>query len=125
ARVAAAVDAALPPDVDVHSYAGRVALGDGVPRSQQALSKTVDVSRTTVMRVAAQLADRGLVERVRTPDDRRSYLLSRTPHGARTARKWRRHVAALEQAASPGLTGRQRDELHRLLLSLVEPDPPP
>ena len=54
----------------------------GATRSQQSIADTIDVSRTTMVKVAAALADQGLVERVRNPDDRRSYLLTRTPEGA-------------------------------------------
>jgi len=122
AHVATALDSVLPDNVDVHAYAVLVALGDRVPRSQQALARTVDVSRTTVMRVAADLADRGLVERVRNPADRRSYLLSRTAAGASAARSWRRHVQAVEDAVTSGLSARQHDDLHGLLLRVVEPE---
>jgi DNA-binding MarR family transcriptional regulator len=122
ARVAAAIESVLPENVDIHAYAALVALGDGVPRSQQALAHTISVSRTTVMRVAADLADRGLVMRVRNPADRRSYLLTRTSHGALAARTWRRHVVELEDAIFAGLTPQQRDDLRALLLKVVEPD---
>jgi len=122
AKVAAAIESVLPENVDIHAYAALVALGDGVPRSQQALARTLSVSRTTVMRVAAALAEQALVERVRNPDDRRSYLLTRTPAGAAAARTWRRHVDALEEAVIAGLTPPQRDELRLLLLKVVEPD---
>jgi len=122
AKVAAAIESVLPENVDIHAYAALVALGDGVPRSQQALARTLSVSRTTVMRVAAELAEQGLVERVRNPDDRRSYLLTRTPAGAAAARTWRRHVDALEEVVIAGLTPRQRDDLRWLLLKVVEPD---
>ena len=125
ARVASAIESVLPENVDIQAYAVLVALGDGVPRSQQALARTVSVSRTTVMRVAVDLADRGLVERVRNPEDRRSYLLTRTPQGAIAARTWRRHVDQLEDAIIAGLTPRQRDDLHALLLKVIEPDLPP
>lgn len=122
ARVTAAIESVLPDNVDVHGYAVLVALGDGVSRSQQALARTVYVSRTTVMRVAAALVDQGLVERVRNPDDRRSYLLTRTPEGAAAARTWRHHVDELEATVIAGLTPRQRDDLHVLLLKVVEPE---
>jgi DNA-binding MarR family transcriptional regulator len=122
ARVAAAIESVLPDNVDVHAYAALVALGDGVPRSQQHLARTTSVSRTTVMRVAADLAERGLVQRVRNPDDRRSYMLTRASHGALAARTWRRHVDELEAAIIAGLTQRERDDLHALLLAVVEPD---
>lgn len=121
ARVAAAVESVLPENVDIHAYAALVALGDGVPRSQQDLARSICVSRTTVMRVVADLADRGLVQRVRNPTDRRSYLLTRTAHGALAARTWRRHVDELEEAIIAGLTPRQRDDLRGLLLTVVGP----
>jgi DNA-binding MarR family transcriptional regulator len=122
AKVAAAIESVLPESIDVHGYAALVALGDGVPRSQQGLARSICVSRTTVMRVAADLSDRGLVARVRNPDDRRSYLLTRTPEGAAAARTWRRHVDQLEDAVIAGLTARQQDDLRILLGRVVEPD---
>ncbi|HET9841028.1 MAG TPA: MarR family transcriptional regulator [Nocardioides sp.] len=121
ARVVAALESVLPENVDIQAYAALVALGDGVPRSQQALARSVSVSRTTVMRVAVDLSDRGLVTRVRNPEDRRSYLLTRTAEGAAAARTWRRHFDALERAIIAGLTPRQRDDLRALLLKVVEP----
>ncbi len=121
ARVASAIESVLPENVDIHAYAALVALGDGVPRSQQALARTLSVSRTTVMRVAGELAEQGLVERVRNPSDRRSYLLTRTPAGAAAARTWRRHVDDLEEAVISGLSPRQRDDLRSLLLKVVSP----
>lgn len=121
AKVAAAVESVLPENVDVHAYAALVALGDGTPRSQQELARTISVSRTTMMRVAADLAERGLVQRVRNPNDQRSYLLTRTAHGALAARTWRRHVDQLEATITAGLSPGQRDDLHALLLRVVEP----
>jgi DNA-binding MarR family transcriptional regulator len=122
AKVTAAVESVLPPNVDIHAYAVLVALGDGVPRSQQSLARMVGVSRTTLMRVAADLVARGLVQRVRNPEDRRSYLLTRTAQGAQAARTWRRHVDELEAAVIAGLSPHQRDDLHALLLQVVEPE---
>lgn len=122
ARVTAAIESVLPDNVDIQAYAALVALGDGTPRSQQALARMISVSRTTAMRVAADLVDRGLVQRVRNPDDRRSYLLTRTAHGALTTRTWRRHVDDLEATVIAGLSPRQRDDLHALLLKVVGPE---
>ena len=92
-----------PPGVDIHAYAALLALAGGATRSQQSLADTIDVSRTTMAKVAAELADQGLVERVRNPDDRRSYALTRTPEGAAAARRWRRHAEDLEDALTAGL----------------------
>jgi DNA-binding MarR family transcriptional regulator len=59
---------------------------------------------------------------VRNPDDRRSYLLTRTAHGALTTRTWRRHVDDLEATVIAGLSPRQRDDLHALLLKVLGPE---
>ena len=78
--------------------------------------------------MAAALAEQGLVERVRKPDDRRSYALTRTPEGAAAARRWRRHAEDLEEALTPGFSLAEREELRGLLLRLLDgelaPDTP-
>ena len=106
----------LPPGVDIHAYAALLTLAGGATRSQQSIATTIDVSRTTMVKVAAELADQGLVERVRNPEDRRSYALTRTPEGAAAARRWRRHAEDLEEALTPGFSLAEREELRRLLL---------
>lgn len=122
ARVVAALEDVLPDNVDIHGYAALLALAGGVTRSQQALARTVSVSGTTMMRVAADLADRGLVQRVRNPDDRRSYALTRTPEGAAAARTWRRYAEDLEESVTAGFTVRDREDLRTLLLRVAESD---
>lgn len=120
ARVTVELGATLPPGVDMHAYAALLSLAGGVTRSQQAIAETIAVSRTTMVKVAAGLTEQGLVERVRNPDDRRSYALTRTPHGATAARTWRRHAEDLEDALTVGFSDAEREELRRLLLGVVE-----
>ena len=120
ARVSASLGTVLPRGVDIHAYAALLALAGGAARSQQSVAHTIDVSRTTMVKVAAALTDEGLVERVRNPDDRRSYLLTRTPEGAAAARRWRRHAEDLEEALTPGFSLSEREELRRLLLGILE-----
>jgi DNA-binding MarR family transcriptional regulator len=99
-----------------------LALAGSAPRSQRALADTVAVSGTTMMRVATDLAAQGLVERVRNPEDRRSYALTRTAEGAAAARTWRRYAEDLESSITAGFTVREREDLRTLLLRVVEPD---
>jgi len=128
ARVSVNLATVLPEGVDIHAYAALLALAGGVGRSQQSIALTIDVSRTTMVKVAAALSEQGLVERVRNPEDRRSYLLTRTPSGAAAARRWRRHAEDLEEALTPGFLLSEREELRRLLLRVLEqelaPDTP-
>lgn len=130
ARVHAALAEVLPPGVDLHAYAALLALGGGATRSQQELAQTIAVSRTTMVKVASALAGDGLVERVRSAEDRRSYALTRTPAGAAAARRWRRHADAVEAQVTAGFSAAERDELRSLLgrvaqdeLSPEVPDP--
>jgi DNA-binding MarR family transcriptional regulator len=122
ARVTTALGDVLPPGVDIHAYAALLALSGGVTRSQQSLSHTISISRTTMVRVAADLSEQGLVARVRNPDDRRSYALTRTPEGAAAARRWRRHAEDLEDSITDGFTLEEREELRGLLLRVAQPD---
>ena len=110
ARVTLSLGTVLPAGVDIHAYAALLALAGAAPRSQQSLAGTIDVSRTTMAKVAAELADQGLVERVRNPVDRRSYSLTRPPEGAAAARSWRRHAEDLEDALTPGFSLAEREE---------------
>lgn len=112
----------LPPDLDLHGYAVLVVLADGAPRSQQTLADTIGVSRTTLGNVAIDLDAQGLVERVRNPEDRRSYALTRTARGARTARRWARYVERLEAALAAPYDDGELAELRQLLLTVVEPE---
>ncbi len=121
ARVTATAAAQLPGDVDVHAYAVLLALKGGAVRSQQDLADGVAVSRTTMTKVAGDLAAAGLVERVRNPEDRRSYALSRTPAGASAEASWREHVLRVQRAVSPGLGEGDRADLAALLRRVVEP----
>lgn len=109
----------LPAGVDIHSYGVLLALADGEPRTQQSLAETIKVSRTTMVKVAADLAGSGLVERIRNPDDRRSYALTRTREGAAALRSWEHHVLDLEDAIAAPFTEEERAELRGLLLAIV------
>lgn len=122
ARVTSALGQVLPPGVDIHAYAVLLALSGGLARSQQSLSETVSVSGTTMVRVAADLSAQGLVKRVRNPDDRRSYALTRTPEGAAAARRWRRHAEDLEDSITSGFTLQEREHLRGLLMLVAEGD---
>ena len=128
ARVHAALAETLPPGVDVHEYAALLSLAGGITRTQQSIATAISVSRTTVVKVAADLAAQGLVTRVRNPDDRRSYALTRTAKGAAAARSWRRHVEDLEDALTSVFTIDEREELRQVLVRISEqglaPDTP-
>lgn len=122
ARVHGALASALPPGVDVRAYAALLALADGRTRTQQSIAEAIDASRTTIVKVAADLVEQGLVTRVRNPDDRRSYALTRTAEGAAAARRWRRHVDDIDDSLTAVFTVEEHEELHRMLVRICERD---
>ena len=122
AKVTAALGDNLPPGVDIHAYAALLALAETSTRSQQAVAEMISVSRTTMARVALDLAGSGLVRRERNPADRRSYTLARTAEGGGAAVRWRRHAEQVEVALTPSFSEAERRELRALLLRSAEED---
>jgi DNA-binding MarR family transcriptional regulator len=89
------------------------------PSSQQALAGRLSVSPTMITQIVDEVEALGLAERRRNPDDRRSYLVSLTPHGRRklkAARKVAAQIAADFEAAI-GVDGDR--ELRALLRKMV------
>jgi DNA-binding MarR family transcriptional regulator len=122
ARVQLALAEVLPAGVDIHAYAAMLALGQEGTLSQQAVADMISISRTTMAKVATDLVGRGLVERVRNPADRRAYLLTLTPAGAKAARSWRRHADDLEEFIGSPFSKTETAELRDLLHRVVEPE---
>ncbi len=122
ARVHAALAETLPPGVDVHEYAALLSLEGGITRTQQSIAAAISTSRTTVVKVAADLVAQGLVTRVRNPDDRRSYALTRTAAGAAAARRWRRHVEDLDDALTSVFSIDEHEEFRQILVSVSAKD---
>lgn len=122
ARVTREVDRLLPGNVDLHAYAALVALADHEPQSQRSLASSTGVSGTTLTSVAHTLQADGLVERVRNPEDRRSYSLSRTPAGRSAVRRWEPHVRRLEEQLTAAFTATEARRLRELLLAVAGDD---
>ena len=71
-----------------------------------------------VTQIVDEIEARGLAERRRNPDDRRSYLVSITPEGRESSRP--RAVRRRVQASSPAAIGEDGDrELRALLRKMV------
>jgi DNA-binding MarR family transcriptional regulator len=89
------------------------------PSSQQALARRLSVSPTMITQIVDEVEARGLAERRRNPDDRRSYLVSLTAEGKRKLKAARRVAGTVadEIAAAIGEDGDR--ELRALLRKMV------
>ncbi|MDT0305239.1 MarR family winged helix-turn-helix transcriptional regulator [Streptomonospora wellingtoniae] len=103
-------------NVNVKQQAALTVLSEEGPMTQQELGHRLGIDRTTIVNVVDGLDDRGLVERRRSPTDRRAYLLTLTPPGRDTRKQGRRRVAAAEERLLDELDEPDRALLRRLLV---------
>jgi DNA-binding MarR family transcriptional regulator len=107
-----------PLDIQIRHFGALTALADGVP-SQRELADRLSVSTPVVVEMVDALESRGLVERRRDPNDRRSNALRVTEHGQATLQMAteRLRAANLEMTAPIGIDGDR--ELRSLLKKLL------
>ncbi len=83
------------------------------------IAERVLVSPSGMTRAVARLAGDGLVERSQDPDDRRSFLVTLTPHGVRRLRQAQEtHHACVRELLFRGLGA---DDLRRLAVLFPSP----
>ena len=93
----------------------RVIARSGEPLRMRDLSDLVGNAPRTTTTIVDGLERDGLVERVRHPEDRRSFLLTLTELGARCYREAEELDAAALAAATGGLKPAEREQLRALL----------
>jgi DNA-binding MarR family transcriptional regulator len=97
--------------IEIRHYAMLTTLHELGPVSQQALTKAMRVSATTVTQMVDDLERVKLVERRRNPSDRRTYTVTMTPEGERVLAEGRTRAERFEIELDP--------ELRTLLRKLV------
>ncbi|KIH98970.1 hypothetical protein LP52_09745 [Streptomonospora alba] len=103
-------------NVNVKQHAALSVLVEEGPMTQQELGQRMGIDRTTVVSVVDGLDDGGLVERRRSPADRRAYLLTLTPSGCDAEERGRHLVAEAEKEILEGLDEPDRARLRELLV---------
>lgn len=100
-------------------YAVLAALDERGPLSQAALSDSIGVDRSDMVRLLDTLAADGLLVREPDPEDRRRNLIATTPAGRARLRVLDRVLATAQDEATARLTGEERDHLVSLLRKLL------
>jgi DNA-binding MarR family transcriptional regulator len=113
----------FPPDAHPRDAAILATLKAVGPCSQQQLSDSLHVNRTAMVKLIDSLEARGLVERRRKPDDRRSYALYPTEAGLNALHGMGPQIDETEDALAANLTAAERARLKELLSALVSPPP--
>jgi DNA-binding MarR family transcriptional regulator len=95
-----------------------IAANSGLAQSR--LAEAMEVDRSTIVTAIDQLESRGLVARVPSRRDGRSYALQLTEAGRRALRRTEDLVLRHEAALASVLTVEERETLIRLLVRLYE-----
>jgi DNA-binding MarR family transcriptional regulator len=88
--------------------------------TQQQLGQRLGIDRTTIVNVVDGLEESGFVERRRSPEDRRAYLLTLTSPGKSAQRRGQRLVDKAERQLLGALTDAERQTLTRLLVRALD-----
>lgn len=90
------------------------------PIAQHDLARRTGIDPSTMVARMDLLEERGLVERRRSSDDRRSYEISLNAAGRRTLKALRSDAAKSGEAMFAPLSEREREQLHRLLTKMAD-----
>jgi MarR family transcriptional regulator, lower aerobic nicotinate degradation pathway regulator len=92
-----------------HHYSLLAALDEGGPASQAALSRRTTIDRSDMVATINELLERGLVDRIADPTDRRRKVVSITPAGRRELRRLDRLLAGVQDDFLAPLPAAERD----------------
>lgn len=104
------------PDVQILVYL----LDAGEPRRVGVIAEALQVESPHVTRHVAGLEQRGMLERVRDPEDRRAWRIALTEEGAEVAGRCRRVTTEWFEDALADWSGAERAELGRLMTMLSD-----
>jgi len=120
AAQALAIERLEPLDLSPRAWGVLSTLKEGGPLSQIDLGRTLSVDRTAMVYLLDELEERGLVERVRNLDDRRSFLIHLTAEGQKLQRRAARALAGQAERLLEPLSPTEREQLVLLLGQVVE-----
>jgi DNA-binding MarR family transcriptional regulator len=95
----------------------RIAEGDGITPKQ--LVEMLESTSATVTFVTTALAEKGLVQRVPHPQDRRSLLLRTTPTGEEVADRMYNHFSSAISRAVASVEGVEQEALRVALIQMA------
>ncbi len=95
-------------------------LAESGPLTQIELATALAIDRTAMVYLLDELEQSGLVERVRNPDDRRSFLIHLTGDGQRTQRNAATALAGAADTLLLPLDPEERGLLRALLTRIVD-----
>jgi DNA-binding MarR family transcriptional regulator len=119
-RVRDRFEAALEPlGIEARHFGALATIAASAPCTQQLVAQQLGVTGPVVVQLVDQLERRGLVERRRNPDDRRSYALQPTAKGRAMLRRTDAVIAEMSAQIAEPLGAEGDEELRALLRRLL------
>lgn len=106
--------------VTVAEWAMLRSLYDSDAMSPSALAQKMGMTKGAISKLADRLLEKGLIERVGNPDDRRGHSLSLSAGGLRKVPLLAGLADENDAMFFAALTGEEQDELRRLLRALID-----
>lgn len=107
-------------DARGYHYRLLAALEEFGPASQAALGRRTGIDRSYVVGAVNELAEEGLVERTRDPEDRRRNVITITPVGVEQLQRLDGVLSGIHDELLAPLSADERDELARLLRQILD-----
>lgn len=104
--------------VSMWGYSVLVALDRSAIRTQAALAEAIGADKTRIIAILDELQDKGLIERVADPEDRRARLLAITKEGRRLKDAVQTEIQRGEDRWLGTLSGPDRATFLRILQEL-------
>ncbi len=107
-------------DVTSRQLALLVAVSQNPGASQRTIGRVIDLDTNTVSDMARRMEQRGLIKRLVSQADSRSYALSLQPAGVRVLKDVRQDNDRYQGVLSQRLTGGETAQLKKLLCKLLD-----
>jgi DNA-binding MarR family transcriptional regulator len=95
-------------------------LTESGPLTQIELATALSIDRTAMVYLLDELEEEGLVERIRNPQDRRSYLVHLTPEGEARRKKAASELSGQVEVLLQPLSAVERRQLVELLTRIAD-----